>query len=153
MAPPPASKDRLRQLSELDAIVIDNAVERPLTASSAPATESVTPPSDVRPIGGLNNAPLAQAAADKYITEREKKRARGLHIQKHVQYIFSNDGSAEFAGIREIEGQALALLKLGEEIMVLPVDNATAKRLRRVEVGQRVDLTTKGTIKTKGRSR
>lgn len=70
-----------------------------------------------------------------------------------MRYTFSKDGTAEYAGTRQIEGQALALLKLGEEVMVLPVDDATARRLKRVAVGQQLGLTAKGAIKTKGRSR
>ena len=70
-----------------------------------------------------------------------------------MRYNFFNDGTLDYAGIRQIEGQALALLKVGEDIMVLPVDDATARRLKRMAVGQKLGVTAKGVIKTKGRSR
>jgi hypothetical protein len=53
-----------------------------------------------------------------------------------------------------VEGQALALLQRGEEVMVLPVDAPTAKKLKRLAVGDSVTVTAQGSIKTtKGRSR
>lgn len=98
------------------------------------------------------NAP-ASCAAHRYITEREQKRARGFDIPKHVRYTENDDRSALYAGLRQIDGQALALLKQGEEVHVLPVDEATARRLRRISLGTPIGVTSKGAIKTKGRSR
>lgn len=92
-------------------------------------------------------------AAEKYILEREQKRSKGLEIPKHARYTFSMDVSAIYAGLRRIDGQALALLKAGEEILVLPVDEATARRLKRLVLGQQIEASAKGVIKTKGRSR
>ncbi|WP_395827925.1 hypothetical protein [Collimonas sp.] len=37
--------------------------------------------------------------------------------------------------------------------MVLPVDDATARSLKRIALGEVVTVTPKGSIKTKGRSR
>lgn len=91
--------------------------------------------------------------ADKYIAEREGKRAHGVDISKHTRYTDRADGAIVYAGTRQIEGQSLALLKRDDEVMVLPVDEATARRLKRVAVGELVTVTPKGTIKTKGRSR
>jgi hypothetical protein len=100
---------------------------------------------------GRVTAPLA--AADKYIAEREEKRLKGFDIPKHSRYNQGNDGPAAFAGTRQVEGQTLALLKRGEEVMVLPIDDATARRLKRLAVGDAVTVTRQGSIKTKGRSR
>lgn len=59
-----------------------------------------------------------------------------------------------FAGIRNVEGRPLALLKRGDEVMVMPIDQATARRLSRIKIGDPVSITPKGSIKTsKGRSR
>lgn len=61
-----------------------------------------------------------------------------------------------FAGIRNVEGRPLALLKHGDgdEVMVMPIDQATARRLSRIKIGDPVSITPKGSIKTsKGRSR
>lgn len=61
--------------------------------------------------------------------------------------------SAVFAGMRQIDGHALALLKIGEEIFVQPVDESTTRRLKRIAVGQHIVVKAQGVIKTKGRSR
>lgn len=74
-------------------------------------------------------------------------------MPKHARYNHCNDGAVAFAGMRHVEGQALVLLKRGDEIMVLPIDEASARRLKRVAVGEEVTVTPKGAIKTKGRSR
>jgi hypothetical protein len=149
-APPPASKDRLRSLSQLGTIVIGEADSG---ARAEPMPGPATPGVAKREMVELEHELPGQAAADTYITEREQKRSKGFDIPKHTRYTFTKDGAVEYAGIRQIEGQPLALLKLGEEIMVLPVDAATAKRLKRMAVGQQVGLTAKGAIKTKGRGR
>jgi len=58
------------------------------------------------------------------------------------------------AAQQDVEGQALALLKRGDEVMVMPIDQATARRMSRIAVGDAVSITAKGSIKTsKGRSR
>lgn len=95
----------------------------------------------------------AQAAADKYIAEREEKRLKGFDILKHKRYNRNDEGTATYAGSRQIDGQSLALLKRGEEIMVLPIDAATTRRMKRLAVGDAVTVTPQGSIKTKGRSR
>jgi len=58
-----------------------------------------------------------------------------------------------FAGTRQIEGETLALLKRDEEIIVLPVDAATARRIKRYSLGDAVTLNDKGAVTKKGRSR
>ena len=92
-------------------------------------------------------------AAKKYVIEREQKRINGFDIPKHKLYTFSEDTSAEFVGLRRIDAQALALLRLGDGIAVLPVDDAAAQRLKRLPRGQTVTVTAAGTVKRKGRSR
>ena len=88
---------------------------------------------------------------DKYIAEREQKRLSGLDIPKHCRYFYSED-PLTYAGTRNVDGQMLTLLKRGNTIMVLPIDQPTARRLKRLAVGDAVTVT-KGKIKTKGRSR
>ena len=73
-------------------------------------------------------------------------------IPKHVRY-HEHQGPAAFAGIRQVEGQLLALLKNGDEVMVLPIDAASARRLKRLTIGDAVTVTARGLIKKKGRSR
>ena len=91
----------------------------------------------------------------KYIEEREAKRKSGFDIPKHLSYT-SGEGGLKFQGIRNVEGQALALLQCGDEneIMVMPIDKATAQRLKHVIIGKVVSITSKGSIKTSsGRGR
>jgi hypothetical protein len=94
-----------------------------------------------------------RAAAEKYIAERENKRLTLYDIPKHTPYNYINDGISVFAGTRHVDKQFLALLKNGDEVMVLPIDEATAQRLKRIAVGDTITVTINGSIKTKGRSR
>lgn len=96
--------------------------------------------------------PEAIAAADKYIAEREAKRLKIFDIPKHSRYT-EGDGTLAFAGVRNVEGQTLALVKRGEAVMVMPIDQASARRLSRIAIGDAVIVTLSGSIKTsKGRS-
>lgn len=190
MAPPPASKDRLRRLGQLGTMTADRpepAVKgvvgsnvpkpprnralldqinrcRPIdrkppkaviaSLNALHAQKAAVQAAPARPPSPRVVAPLTpNLAADKYIFEREQKRINGFEIPKHARYTFLKDVSAKYAGTRHVDGQALALLKVGEEILVLPVDEATARRLKRIVLGQPVDASAKGIIKTKGRSR
>ena len=159
-APPPASNGRLRPLSQLGAISIGDhgsasASIPVLTYGPQPAVvKSVRTEAGIRrDIFGLDKKSAGDTAADKYISEREQKRTKIFDIPKHIQYNFTNDATVLFGGLRQIDGQALALLKQGEEVIVLPVDDATVRRLKRVTVGEQIGVTAKGAIKTKGRSR
>ena len=163
-SPPPASKDRLRPLSQLGAISIGDhgGAAAPTQAPSLAPTVAQQPVASKatltdagirRDIFGLDKKSAGAAAADKYIAEREQKRTKVFDIPKYIRYNFINDETVLFGGLRQIDGQALALLKQGEEVMVLPVDDATARRLKRVTVGEPISVTAKGAIKTKGRSR
>ena len=70
-----------------------------------------------------------------------------------------------FAGLRHLDGEALALVRRGEAdaadaadaaevVMVLAVDAATARRLSRLALGDAVTVTPHGSIRTsRGRSR
>jgi hypothetical protein len=100
-----------------------------------------------------NVAALPKSAADKYIAERTAKRAKGFDIPNHRRYTQDDKGAALFAGTRQIEGETLALLKRDEEIIVLPVDAATARRIKRYSLGDAVTLNDKGALTKKGRSR
>ena len=98
------------------------------------------------------NSP-SDAAADKYIAEREAKRKKGIEIPRHVRYAVTSNVSATFSGIRHIDGHVLVLFKLRNDVMVLPVDDATSQRFKRMALGQKVDLSARGPLKTKGWSR
>ncbi|OQW86274.1 MAG: conjugal transfer protein TraI [Rhodoferax ferrireducens] len=156
--PPPESQNRLRGLSQLGVVQLTNRgqVLLPRDVPGHMEQQGTKPDNGLRrDIFGAGRVTAGQAAADKYIAEREATRLKVFDIPKHSRYNQGNDGAAAFtfAGVRQVEGQALALLKRGDEIKVLPVDEATARRLKRVAVGEAVAVTAKGSIKTKGRSR
>jgi hypothetical protein len=92
-------------------------------------------------------------AADRYIAEREQKRVNGFDIPKHARYTALNAGGATYAGTRRVDGQALALLTQESQVMVLEIDEATARRLTHLPLGARVGVSAGGVIRTKGRSR
>ncbi|MFC5460750.1 TraI/MobA(P) family conjugative relaxase [Massilia niabensis] len=94
-----------------------------------------------------------ESASGKYVAEREQKRVNGFDIPKHARYTHFDAGTASYAGIRQVDDQALALLRRGELVMVLEVDDAAAQRLKRVPLGTRVEVNARGAIKAKGRSR
>jgi len=154
--PPPQSKNRLRRLSELGVVHIDSRSEV-LLSGYVPGhleQQGAKPDNRVRRnVFGPGTITAGYSAADKYIAEREEKRLKIFDIKKHSRYNHYNDGIVSFAGIRQVEGQALALLGHGDEVMVLPIDDATARRLKRIAVGDEVTVMLNGSIKTKGRSR
>jgi len=154
--PPPQSKNRLRRLSELGVVHIDSGSEVLLSGYVPGHLEQpgAKPDNRVRRnVFGPGTIIAGYSAADKYIAEREEKRLKIFDIKKHTRYNHYNEGIVSFAGIRQVEGQALALLGHGDEVMVLPIDDATARRLKRISVGDDVTVMLNGSIKTKGRSR
>lgn len=91
-------------------------------------------------------------AAEKYIAEREAKRQAGMDIPKHRPFE-TDDVPLSYVGTRVVEGQSLALLKRGNEIMVLPIDATSAARAARLAIGDRIEIGADGTVKGRGRSR
>lgn len=137
--PPPKAGNRLRPMSSLE----------PRGPSIVPR-EPVPVPAPVTPawrIPGAIFSAAAYAAADKYIAERESKRARGLDVPKHSRYS-ADAGPLAYAGTRNVDGQTLALLRCGDELLVMPIDPVTAIRLRKVALGQAARVTANGSITT-----
>jgi hypothetical protein len=154
--PPPESQNRLRNLSQLGLVHIDNGGEVLLPGHVPGHMEH----QGANPDNGLRRevsrpgvAVPSIAAMDKYIAEREEKRLKGFDIPKHRRYNDNDSGISAFAGIRQVEGAALALLRRGEEVVVLPINEATVQRMKRLALGDPVTVTPQGSIKTKGRSR
>lgn len=159
--PPPQSQHRLRALSELGVVRIAGGAEvlLPRDVPRNLEQQGTQPDHQLRRgiprpgTGGVAASSPGLAAADKYIAEREAKRSKGFDIAKHARYT-DGAGGLVFQGVRNVDGHALALLQRGEEIMVMPIDQATARRVKHVAVGETVMTTPKGSIKTsKGRSR
>ncbi len=154
--PPPESQNRLRGLSELGVVRIASRSEVLLPGHVPGHLGQQGTQSDNslrRDVFGSGIVTAGQAAAEKYIAERENKRLILYDIPKHTLYSYINDGVSVFAGTRQVDKQFLALLKNGDEVMVLPIDEATARRLKRIAVGDTITVTINGSIKTKGRSR
>jgi hypothetical protein len=154
--PPPASQNRLRRLSQLGVVQLASGGEVLLPRDVPRDVEQ----QGAKPIDGLRRDIFRagrlspeSVAVEKYIAERESKRLSGFDIPIHYRYTQERHGPATFAGIRKVEGQSLALLKSGETVMVLPIDESTAQRLKRLAIGDSVTLTPQGSIRTKGRSR
>lgn len=150
-APPPSSKNRMRNLSTLGLVQLSNRSEMLLSSNVSGDLEH----SRTEHIDELRRAisrPRGITAVDKYIEEREGKRLKGIDIPKHRGYIDSDKGVFAYAGIRFKDGEPLALLKTDEnEIVVLSINVSTANRLRRCNLGDTVTIKA-GKIKTKGRS-
>lgn len=97
--------------------------------------------------------PPLKHAAEAYIAEREATRRKGIAIPPHRHYQPGDAGPVAFAGLRQVAGQALALLQQGEAIMVMPLDEATTHRLSRLPLGTALTLKPDGAITRPGRSR
>jgi hypothetical protein len=158
--PPPQGQHRLRTLSELGVVRfaegaevllprdVPGHLEQPGAQSDHALRRGVSSPGT-----GLGKNPAGLEAADRYIAEREAKRKKGFDIPKHCRYT-GFPGAVTFQGSRNVDGQALALLKRGDEVMVMPVDTVTTRHLRRIAVGDVVSITPQGFIKAaKGRGR
>ncbi|EPG9766532.1 TraI/MobA(P) family conjugative relaxase [Escherichia coli] len=159
--PPPQAKGRMRTLSALDVVqhagrsevLLPGDVYEQLDVEGAKPDHQVRRPVHT---GGLKSPEMSleeRNAVRQYIAEREEKRAKGFDIPKHTLYNLSHDGPATYAGVRQVNGQFMGLLKRGDEIVVLPVNEATARRMKRMTLGDDVTLTAKGVVKAKGRSR
>lgn len=157
--PPPRSQNRLRGLSELGVVQLSSRSEVLLQGNvSGHLEQHRTERTNGmrRGIAGSGTGVSREqlAAVEKYIKEREQKRQNGFDISNHSLY--NNDSLAvTFSGVRTIDEHSMALLKKQDgSIGVLPIDNATAQRLKRVKIGEPVSVTDKGSVKKlKGRNR
>ncbi|MGC6373683.1 TraI/MobA(P) family conjugative relaxase [Pseudomonas sp. S2.OTC.A_B10] len=141
--PPAMLRGRLQPMSKIRELPMEGSAGVPQKPQQQPVAVAAE----------RNTPPKPQSAADKYIAERTSKRAKGFDIPNHRGYTESDKGAALFAGMRQIDGETLALLKRDEEIIVLPVDAATARRIKRYSLGDAVTLNGKGAVTKKGRSR
>ncbi len=152
--PPPQSRHGLRTLSQLGMVRFASGTEVLLPGDVPGHVEQSGTQSDNTLRRRVFEPDVNQeriTSVDKYIAEREQKRLSGLDIPKHCRY-FDSEGPLTHAGIRNVDGQMITLLKRGNAILVLPIDQATARRLKRLVIGDTVTVT-KGKIKIKGRTR
>ncbi|WP_162604565.1 TraI/MobA(P) family conjugative relaxase [Geomonas edaphica] len=154
--PPPQGQNRLRELSELGVLQLADRgqVLRPHDVPDRLERQGAKPDYRVqRGISRQGEMTAGQAAAEKYIAERETIRLKASDVPKHHRYDPADRGSAVFAGMCKVEGELLVLLKRNEEIMVLPVAPENALRLKRVHIGETVTVSANGSItRNRGRS-
>lgn len=152
--PPPESRNRLRTLSQLGMVRLASGIEVLLSGDVPGHLEQPRAKPDNTLRRRVFESGVTQegvTSVDKYIAEREQKRLSGLDIPKHCRY-FDSEGLLTYAGIRNVDGQMLALLKSGNAILVLPIDHSTARHLKRLAISDTITVIN-GKIKTKGRSR
>ncbi len=154
--PPPFAKNNLRNLSELDVVrfsgrgevLLQDDVSRQLEHQRAKSNSKLRWSSSNIENKDINHL----KAVEKYIKERLEKRQRGIDIPKHIQYS-GEIGQFIFAGVRNIDGFEMALLKKEENIVVKPVSTRQAQQLKRSKVGSKVQIDDQGKLMKKGRSR
>ncbi|MCU7927533.1 MAG: relaxase/mobilization nuclease domain-containing protein [Candidatus Thiodiazotropha sp. (ex Dulcina madagascariensis)] len=155
--PPPEGRNRLRTLSGLGVVRISGGGEVLLPRDVSRGVEQSGAESDTalrRGVSGPGARVTAEhrAAVNSYISERESKHLKGFDIPKHFRYNGEN-GEFAHAGIRTVDGHSLALLKRDDQVFVLPIDGATAKRLKRAKIGDPVTVDGKGFVKRKPKGR
>ena len=89
-------------------------------------------------------------AARKYIEERNQKRSILLDVAEHRLFSSMDTGDHLFRGLREVDGEHLALFEKEKQILVLLIDHVTAARLKRLHLGDSVSVTVAGRIQVKG---
>ena len=85
--------------------------------------------------GAVAARPLT--AAEAYIAERNAKRAAGMEIALHAPF---KPGAQDLrlAGVRNVDGQALALLKADDVVIVMAMDALSMSRVARMKVGDSI---------------
>ena len=154
--PPPQGQNRLRGLSELGVVHLAGRGEVLLPGDVPGHLEQPRAQPDHRlrrAVSRPGALSAGQTAAAHYIAERETKRLKIMDIPKHHHYTAQHAGVVAFAGMRQAGDQTLALLQSEGDVLVLPIDEATARRLKRVAVGSAISVTPQGVLRTRGRSR
>ena len=153
--PPSFAKNGLRTLSSLYLVRFSRGSEVLLPSDAPSELEHERAKSNNKLRWGTSNGRLDSIdLADKYILEREEKRSKGFDIPKHKRYnnkLNNPKNKFSYAGIRNVEGQKLALLKLDSEILVMPINESTAKKMKKLRIGEVVLVDKNGSInKLKG---
>lgn len=154
--PPPESKNRLRELSQLSVVQFAKRGEMLLPGNVSRHVEHQGAQSDNglrRSVSGAGVTSPAMDSVDKYIAERELKRQTIADIPLHRRYNKKDQGLVQFSGLRQVDGATLVLLKRDEQIIVLPLDLDTAHRIKGISIGDVVTLTSKGVFLSRGRVR
>ena len=154
--PPPQAKNRLRDLHEL--FMAHNAFgSELLLPGHVPGNVEHQQPQAVDglrrdvPEPGRTIAGSGEEAAQRYIAEREAKRAFIKDILPHALCPAGASGRAEFAGWREKDGRPLVLLKAEDSaIIVLPVNRETLEQVKQLTIGDAVAFASNGAVQRRG---
>ena len=90
-------------------------------------------------------------AAEAYIAERNAKRAAGMDIPLHTPFR-SGVQDLRLAGVRNVDGQALVLLRADDVVMVMALDALSVSRVARMKVGDPIRIQD-GIVQGRGRRR
>lgn len=156
-SPPPEGTHRLRGLSELGVVRFSNRSEMLLPRDVPGHVEHEGPQPNHRLRRDVDRSGLTAATAHaiaRYIAERDEKRTMVPGIPQHRIYEARDAGLHRFGGVRTIDGIRLALIYISNDIVLVPIDEATQRRLTRITIGDAVRVTPTGSIRIKtGRTR
>ncbi|WP_200374870.1 TraI/MobA(P) family conjugative relaxase [Thiocystis violacea] len=148
--PPPHRRDGLRTLSSVPVVRFTQGSEvlLPRDVPDRLEFQRAEPAHSLRrhDAGGDNALTDANLAAERYLAERESKRALGVDIPKHKRYVASRE-ALTWAGFRRVDGHPLALLRSPcNEILILPVTAANAERFDKLHIGAPITVTSTGAV-------
>lgn len=85
-----------------------------------------------------------------FIEARQKSADKISSILDHREWVSDDVGAAIFAGRRNMSDQTqVVLLQRGDEMLVKPVDEATAEQIETWKIGQPVEIDAAGNLKVK----
>ncbi len=87
--------------------------------------------------GAIAGQPLT--AAETYIAERNAERAAGMEVPLHTPFT-AGPRDLRLAGVRNVDGQALVLLRADDVVMVMTMDAVSASRVARMKVGDPIRI-------------
>ena len=91
--------------------------------------------------------------ATAYIQERNHSRKKTFDILEHRLYTGTDSGILSYGGVRQMNNTTLMLLQKNNQILVLPIDSKTAYRVRQIKVGNPLEITSLGAIRSISRRR
>jgi hypothetical protein len=154
--PPAKSRNHLPTLSQLGVVRFTPGGEVLLPRDVSRGVEHPRAEPDHplrRDVSGVESAAKDMTPAQRYIADRNARRAQISSIPLHRERAPSDIGPVTYSGIRSVDGQSLALLGLDNAVIVVPVSEYTAKRLQPLARGSTVHLNKAGEVRLKSRSR
>lgn len=78
-------------------------------------------------------------AAEGYIAERNAERAAGMEVPLHAPFA-AGAHDLRLAGVRNVDGQALVLLRADDVVMVMAMDALSVSRVARMKEGDPIRI-------------